>query len=63
MTNGKEDFIDVRAVAGHLGVAKSFVYKLASEKKLPYYRPKGSSKLLFKLSEVDLIMEKEYRYA
>lgn len=61
MTNGKEDFVSVKTLAEHLGVAKSFIYKLVSERRIPYYRI--SSKLLFKLSEVDLALEKEMRYA
>lgn len=61
MTNGKEDFVNVKLLAKHLGVAKSFIYKLITEKRLPYYRV--GSKFLFKLSEVDLALEKEMRYA
>ena len=61
MTNGREDYVDVKTVAKHLGVAESFIYKLVTEKKLPFYRP--GSKILFKLSEVDVSMQKEYRYA
>jgi len=61
MTSGKEDFVDVKTIAIHLGVGKSFIYKLISEKKIPYY--KIGSKFVFKLSEVDLVLEKEMRYA
>lgn len=57
----QEDYVDVKIVAQHLGVAKSFIYKLISDRRIPYY--KLGSKFLFKLSEVDSVLEKEMRYA
>lgn len=56
-----EDYVGVKTMAAHLGVAKSYVYKLISERRLPYYRVGG--RFLFKVSEVDLAMQKEMRYA
>ena len=61
MTNGREDFIDVKTLKGHLGVGKSFIYKMITERRIPYYKMGG--KFLFKLSEVDTTLEKEMRYA
>jgi len=61
MTNGREDFIDVKTLKDHLGVGKSFIYKMVTEKRIPYYKMGG--KFLFKLSEVDTTLEKEMRYA
>ena len=61
MTNGKEDFVGVKIIAQHMGVARSFVYKLVTEKRIPYY--KVGQRYLFKLSEVDGCLEKDMRYA
>jgi len=60
MTSGKEDFVDVKAVAQHLGVAKSFIYKLIDERKIPYY--KIGSSFRFKMSEVDGKVQTEMKY-
>jgi len=56
-----EKFINVKALAEHLSVAKSFIYKLVSEGRIPHY--KVGSRYLFKLSEVENLMAKEMRYA
>ncbi len=56
-----EKYIDVKAMAAHLSVAKSFIYKLVSESRIPYY--KIGSRYLFKLSEVESLMTKEMHYA
>ncbi len=61
MTNGREDFVDVKTLKDHLRVGKSFIYKLVMERKIPYYKVGG--KFLFKVSEVDEMIEKEMRYA
>lgn len=61
MTNGREDFVDVKTLKDHLRVGKSFIYKLITERKIPYYKVGG--KFLFKVSEVDEMLEKEMRYA
>jgi len=61
MTQGKEDYVDVKTVAQHLGVARSFVYKLITEKRIPYYKVGGAFR--FKISEVDGKMESEMKYA
>ncbi len=45
MTNGREDFVDVKTLKGHLGVGKSFIYKLVTDRRIPYY--KVGSWLLF----------------
>ena len=57
----QEDYVDVKKVAQHLGVARSFIYKLIATRRIPYYRL--GSKFLFKISEVETIMTKEMRYA
>lgn len=57
----QEGYVDVKRVALHLGVARSFVYKLIGERRIPYY--KIGSKFLFKLSEVEAVLAKEMRYA
>ena len=56
-----EKYIGVKALADHMSVAKSFIYKLVSEGKIPFY--KIGSRYLFKLSEVESLMVKEMRYA
>ena len=56
-----EKFINVKALAEHLSVAKSFIYKLVSEKRIPFYRI--GCRILFKLSEVEYVIRKEMRYA
>jgi len=61
VTQGKEDFVDVKTLKGHLRVGKSFIYKLVTERRIPYYKVGG--KFLFKVSEVDEMIEKEMRYA
>ena len=61
MTNGKETYVGVRQVAQHLGVARSFVYKLVAEKKLPYYRV--GQRFLFKISEIDAQLDRGMKYA
>lgn len=61
MTSGKEDFVNAKIVAQHLGVARSFVYQLVAEKKIPYY--KVSQRFLFKISEIDGCLERDMRYA
>jgi len=61
MTSSREDYVDAKTTAQHLGVGKSFIYKLISEKRIPYYRI--GSKFVFKLSEVDAVVEKEMKYA
>ena len=61
MTDGKEDYVGVKKIAQHLGIAKSFVYKLIAMKKVPYY--KVGSRFLFKISEVDDTLGKNMRYA
>ncbi len=61
MTQGKEDYVDVKTVAQHLNVARSFVYKLIDGRKIPYY--KIGSSFRFKLSEVEEKMHTEMKYA
>ncbi len=56
-----EKYVDARVLAEHLSVAKSFVYKLVSESRIPYY--KIGSKYLFKISEVESHVAKENHYA
>ena len=56
-----EGFINVKTLADHMSVAKSFIYKLVSESRIPYY--KVGSKYLFKLSEVEALIAKEMHYA
>ena len=56
-----ENYINVKAVAQYLSVAKSFIYKLVSEKRIPYYRV--GCRYLFKISEIDEFLRKEGRYA
>ena len=45
MTNGREDFVDVKVLKDHLKVGKSFIYKLVMERRIPYYKVGG--KFLF----------------
>lgn len=56
-----ERFIDVKVVSQHLGVAKSFIYKLIADRRIPYY--KIGCRYLFKLSEVEQVLVKEMKYA
>lgn len=61
MTQGKEDYIDVKTLAKHFTVAPSFIYKLKNGKKIPYYKIGGTYR--FKLSEVEGVVETEMKYA
>lgn len=56
-----EGYINVKALADHMSVAKSFIYKLVSEKRIPFY--KIGCRILFKLSEVEDVVRREMRYA
>ena len=56
-----EKFVNVKALAEHLSVTKSFIYKLVSESRIPHY--KIGTRYLFKLSEVENLLIKEMRYA
>lgn len=61
MTNGREDYVDVKTLAKHFEVAPSFIYKLKDNRKIPYYKLGATYR--FKLSEVVGVVESEMRYA
>lgn len=52
-------YMDVNDVAEYLGFRVSYVRKLVEEGKLPYCRPFGK-KLLFRVSDIDAIIERTY---
>lgn len=61
MTQDKEDYVDVKTLAQHLHVGKSFIYKLKNGRKIPYY--KIGTSFRFKLSEVEEKVQTEMKYA
>ena len=56
-----EKYISVKALADHMSVARSFIYKMVSESRIPFY--KAGSKYLFKLSEVERRLMEDMHYA
>lgn len=50
-------FITTKEAAEYLGIKMSYLYKLTSQKKIPYYSP-GGKNMLFKTVELDNWIEK-----
>lgn len=50
-----KEILNIEEAAKFLGVSKSWMYRLTSEKKVPYYRP-FSSRLYFRRSELETLI-------
>ena len=50
--NQTKELYDFEEACQYLGVSNSHLYKLTSQKKIPYYQPTGK-KVYFKKSEID----------
>ncbi|KJD34176.1 hypothetical protein PK35_04450 [Tamlana nanhaiensis] len=51
-----KEFMTVDEIADYLGLSKSAVYKITSNKEIPFYNP-GGKKIYFKRVEVDTWIE------
>lgn len=47
-----KDYIDVKEAASYLNISKSAIYKMTSNRQLPFYNP-GGKKIYFKKSELN----------
>ena len=48
----QKDIVDVSDASFILGVSKGTINKMCSNKKIPYFKPKGSTKVYFKRSDL-----------
>jgi excisionase family DNA binding protein len=54
-TLANKEHMSLEETATYMGVSKSFLYKLTSQRKIPFYRP-GSKLIFFKKSEIDIFL-------
>lgn len=48
---GEKEFLNIEDMAKLTGFSKSYIYKLTSRKKIPFYRPAGG-KIFFRRDEI-----------
>lgn len=46
------DILNAKAAAQFLGITRGFLYKLTSERRIPFYKPVGKH-IFFRMSELD----------
>ncbi|HBK82741.1 MAG TPA: DNA-binding protein [Flavobacterium sp.] len=51
-SNFNKEFLDLSETVRFLGISKSTLYKMNHRKVLPFYKPNGSKKVYYKLTDL-----------